>query len=289
MAKRGKIWAGGFVIVSILLLLYLSLSDTTSGGKTGTSGSPSDPVMDSDGKTTLDPTKGGWYDGDARVEMSRPVDPKIKLLHDLLDDDSNREQTLALAYVLAEGNEQQQLAAIDAFRWLGGRMAQKALIKLRKTAYPSIATDAGQALTHLLTEGIYTGSSNPLWTKSEDNSQNNAEAEDNKSILTENEGEDSDEDVNFAEIVDFDAAIWEQAILEAPDENDRVELLILMSAFPGTDSIPVLLNLLESSDLQIREHALDYLEFVTYGEKITTRQEGEDWLARNGAMEQLAQ
>lgn len=204
-------------------------------------------------------------------------DPLVEKLQALLDDDANREKTLRQAVAMTYGTEVQQRAAIDAFRWLGGREAKKALIRLRKEAYPATAEEAGRVLTHLLTEGLYIGrEQKPL-----DDTKEETEVEESKVP-------EETEQTNFAEIENFDAAIWEEAILEAPQDMDREELLILMSAFPGTKSVPVLLNLLESENTEIREHALEYLEFVTYGEKITNRQQGEDWLAKNGAMENFA-
>lgn len=233
----------------------------------------SEPVIGSDGRQPE-----GGVSGERVFSQESAPDPLVQELQDLLDDDASREQTLAKAIALSKDTVQRQAAAINALRWIGGREAAKALIRLRKEGYPEIADEAGRVLTHLLTEGLYSGrtpSGSPDDAGSGDQEQDSQPETDEK------------EELDWPEAIPFDAAIWEQAILEAPMDADREELLILLSAFPATQSVPVLLNLLESDNQQIREHALEYLEFVTYGEKITTRQEGEDWLAKNGAMEEF--
>jgi HEAT repeat protein len=246
-----------------------------------------DVSSSSEGQTVA---KGAGSLTPASTVLTDVSDLQILQLQALLDDGGNRKKTISMAVAMTNGTVPQQLAAVEAFRWLGGREAVKALIKLRNEAYPEVAEEAGRVLGHLLATGLYAGNLSEARTVRDSDLEGEQDAADGTEESAETDEDDKEEEEeadDTPEINVFDAALWEQAIREAPTEADREELLILLSAYPGTKSVPVLLNLLESENSELREHALEYLEFVTYGEEITTRQQGEDWLAKHGALEEF--
>ncbi|NMA42916.1 MAG: hypothetical protein GX946_05995 [Oligosphaeraceae bacterium] len=211
-------------------------------------------------------------------------------LQDLLDDDDKQQESLAKALSLSRSHVvAQQLAAIDALRWLGGKESVRALIQLRKNATPIVAEAAGMALTHLLAESLHSGGLRSIKTEagasSPDQGKNVDKTAQAEELADDAEMEEEPSGLNIFADVEFDAKLWEEAIIEAPTPAERDELLILLSAHPNTDTVPILLNMLESGNEELHAAALEYLEFVTFGVPISNRQEGEDWLATHGAME----
>jgi HEAT repeat protein len=190
----------------------------------------------------------------------------VQKLQDLLDDESTHAEALEKALVLAEASIRERVAAIDALRWLGGRRAMYALLKLRNESYSAIADEAGHALNHLLTENLYTGG-----IKRDDF------PDDGLVILDEGLYDDelSDEEQKP------DQALWLQAIESADDENTRDALLIVLAAHPVEEAVPILLQLLDSANPEVREAVKEHLQSITGGEEIITRQQGEEWLAKN--------
>jgi HEAT repeat protein len=77
------------------------------------------------------------------------------------------------------------------------------------------------------------------------------------------------------------AAALEQAIPKAVDGDSAEALFLSLSGLPENLSVPVLLNLLESKVTRVSALAKEYLEFVTGGQEITTRSQGEAWLREN--------
>ncbi len=291
MKRKSKLIIGGVVLLLILVAVrQMVLLDSNPGsavdpdgtvknGDAGNSGASSS--LEGSGGTGLSAQASGTGENMPTVQVP---DLKILQLQALLDDDSNRKKTLTMAVAMTNGTVPQQLAAIEAFRWLGGRDAIKSLIGLRNEAYPEVAEQAGQVLAHLLATGLYAENLSEVLTVRDPDPDN--VPEDTEGAEETSGTDDEEEETELPLVAVFDAELWEKAIREAPSELDRDELLILLSAYPGTKSVPVLLNMLESETPELREHALEYLEFVTYGEKITTRQQGEDWLATHGAMEE---
>lgn len=194
-----------------------------------------------------------------------PDELSVQELQDLLDDDNKHQEALAKALAMTKGSIREQIAAIDAFRWLGGRKAMEALIQLRNEAYALVADEAGNVLNHLLSESIYKGGIR------------RDDIPDDGIVLL-------DEGLYDDELKDDDqrpdAALWLDAIQQAPDDNAREALLIILSAYPVDQSVPILLQLFDSPDATVRDSAQEYLQSITGGEEILTREEGEEWLAK---------
>lgn len=77
------------------------------------------------------------------------------------------------------------------------------------------------------------------------------------------------------------AATLEQAIPKAAQDGAVESLFLSLSGLPEATSVPVLLNLLESKVAHVSALAKEYLEFVTGGQEITNRAQGEAWLREN--------
>ncbi|HOG51380.1 MAG TPA: hypothetical protein PKY10_12395, partial [Lentisphaeria bacterium] len=75
----------------------------------------------------------------------------------------------------------QRLAAVNALRWIGGPGAKKTLVALMDNAGEEVASEALQALTHLLTEDLVAERPEPfdpvLWKEAIQNAGNDAERE----------------------------------------------------------------------------------------------------------------
>jgi hypothetical protein len=74
------------------------------------------------------------------------------------------------------------------------------------------------------------------------------------------------------------AALLEKAIPKAAQGGTAEALFISLSGLPEKTSVPVLLDLLESHVPRVSALAKEYLEFVSGGQEITTRAQGEAWL-----------
>ena len=191
----------------------------------------------------------------------------LEKLQELLDDGNKHAEALIKALSMVDGSVSEQLAAIDAFRWLGGRNAIRALIQLRNHAYAPVANEAGNVLAHLLTEGLYQSNSN------HDNIADDGEVILDEGIYNEaelNEGETSP-----------DTALWIQAIEEAPSGDARSELLVILAAYPVDQAVPILLAMFDNPNENIRDEVRDHLQSIMGGEEILTREQGEEWLANN--------
>lgn len=228
----------------------------------------------------------------ATIALAAAEQAELDELQELLDDGDRQQKSLEKALNLARSNsERRQLAAVQALRWLGGREAIKALIQLRKNSLPLVAEQASDALAHLLAESMYSGGLRPTGaagTVADGKQGNETQPTDKTPDEDLFDVDDLEDEPSFSDIFadqKFDTKLWEEAISEAPTPEDRDELLILLSTFPSSDSVPVLLNMLESGNEELHAAALEYLEFVTFGAKISNRQEAEDWLATNGALE----
>lgn len=250
------------VLLAIVLAWHLSVFSPTkdlSGQLTNpevlTSNAPPQPLASSD-----DPKRNS-----AAPVLSTAEELSVQELQKLLDDDSKHRESLAKALAMANGSIREQVAAIDAFRWLGGRKAMKALIQLRNQAYAPVADEAGNVLNHLLSEGLY-----------QDGIRRDTTPDDGIVALDEGLYDDelNDEDQRP------DAALWLEAIQQAPDDNARDALLIILSAYPADQSVPILLQLLDSPDAAMRDSAKEHLQSITGGVEILTREQGEEWLAK---------
>lgn len=74
------------------------------------------------------------------------------------------------------------------------------------------------------------------------------------------------------------AGLLEQAARKSPQGGDAEALFLKLSGLPEETSVPALLNLLEAEASHVSALAKEYLEFVTGGEEISTRAQGEAWL-----------
>lgn len=189
----------------------------------------------------------------------------VQELQTLLDDDSTRQEALVKALGMVNGSIREQEAAIDAFRWLGGRKAMRALIQLNHHATATVADEAGNVLNHLLSQGLYT-----------DGIRRDEIPDDGIVILDEGLYDDELNDENQRP----DEALWLEAIQLAADNNTRDGLFIILSAYPLDQSMPVLLKLLDSPDTAIRNSALEHVHAIAGNDDIFTRQQGEEWLAK---------
>jgi hypothetical protein len=192
----------------------------------------------------------------------------LEHLQELLDDDQTHDKALTKALSMVDGSVAEQFAAIDAFRWLGGRKAMRALIQMRRQAYAPIADEAGDVLAHLLTEALYQSSSN------HDNIPDDG-------IVILDEGIYDEAELNEGEAAYPDTALWIQAIEEAPSAEARSELLVILEAYPIEQAVPILLALFDNPNEDIREEVREHLQSITGGEEILTREQGEEWLANH--------
>lgn len=195
-------------------------------------------------------------------QLAATEEQSLDALQTLLDDEERRQDALAKALSMSEGSVSERLAAIDAFRWLGGNKAIKALIQLRKQSNPIIAAQAGHVLSHLFTENMY------------------REGKGRDEGTDEREGE-LVQDPDDEDYLPPTQELWLLAIQEAPTEADRDELLIILAAHPIDQAMPIFLKLLDSPNDEISDAAKFHLEAITNGEEILTREQGEKWLADN--------
>jgi len=79
----------------------------------------------------------------------------------------------------------------------------------------------------------------------------------------------------------FDPSLWKEAIEAAGDESEQEAFMVLLGAHPPRHAVPVLLDLLESDDDNLKQLAQEHLEANTSGEEITTREQGEEWLTEH--------
>jgi|GEM_PF-4442586 HEAT repeat protein len=280
------------ILLAILFLAFLCL--TVFLRRPGTEKAPEAERLDPTARSTEHARneQTGNFPTAASLALSKAEQADLDELQDLLDDGDRQQESLEKALSMTRASSQdQQLAAVHALRWLGGREAIKALIQLRKNSLPLVAEQAGDALAHLLAESMYSGGLRPAGAAStvsggkQGNEIQPADKEASEDLF---DVDDLEDEPSFSDIFadqKFDAKLWEEAISEAPTPEDRDELLILLSTFPSSDTVPVLLNMLESGNEELHAAALEYLEFVTFGAKISNRQEAEDWLATNGALE----
>lgn len=197
-----------------------------------------------------------------------PEELSVQALQELLDDESKHQEALDKALAMASGSVREQIAAVDAFRWLGGRKAMRALIPLRNHAYASLADEASNVLNHLFSEGLYTGGI-----------RRDDFPDDGIVILDEGLYDDELNDDNQRP----DAELWLAAILQAPDVNAREALLIILAAYPIDQSVPIMLQLLDSPDAVVRDSVQGHLQSIIGGEEILSREQVEEWLAKNTA------
>ena len=132
-------WLTGIVTAIVIIAVYLVICNSTnSGGKSGEiSTNVSDGTSTSNsGISGTDGPKGGIV---SSIDPSRvtPVSvvsqQEISKLQELLDDEDKHEEALKQALKMSrEGDADQILSALDAFRWLGGREAKIALVELIK-------------------------------------------------------------------------------------------------------------------------------------------------------------
>ena len=154
--KKAFLIVAGIAIV--LLGIYLVMDnnggsvDTPLNGQNGSIVTPGAEPSAKSGITPNDLPKNGYI---TAIDSSKitPVSPESKKeidkLQDLLDDEDKRDEACAQAVKMAkEGDEDQILAALDAFRWLGGRDSKVALVELMKRDddLASRATEALQSI-----------------------------------------------------------------------------------------------------------------------------------------------
>lgn len=255
--------------LAIILVWRMSVSTT----KVAVDGTPTPVVADQKLRTPGHAASDHPRQNSTPPILFTPDELSVQELQDLLDDDSKHQDALAKALAMANGSIREQVAAIDAFRWLGGRKAMRALIQLRNQAYGPLADEAGNVLNHLLSEGLYN-----------DGIRRDDMPDDGIVLLDEGLYDDELNDNDQRP----DSALWLEAIQQAPDDNARDALLIILSAYPIDQSVPIMLQLLDSPDASVRDSAQEYLQSITGGEEILTREQGEEWLAKNtaGATEQ---
>ena len=124
---------------------------------------------------------------EARLILGAPVgspeDQKVLTqLQDLLDDADRHQEAKALAMTMAtSGSDLQQLAAVNALRWIGGRDAKKTLVKVMGKAGEEVSGEALRALTHLFNQDLVAEHPDPfdpaLWKEAIQNAFDSAERE----------------------------------------------------------------------------------------------------------------
>lgn len=77
---------------------------------------------------------------------------------------------------------------------------------------------------------------------------------------------------------EFDGDIILAAINATADESEREAYFVLLTAHVPEDCVPVLMELLDSSNKNIQELAIEYMTSVASGEDITTREQAAQWL-----------
>ena len=103
-------------------------------------------------------------------------------LQDLMDDADRHQEAKAKAMSMAaSGSDLQQLAAVNALRWIGGLDAKKTLVKLMADAGEEVSDEALRVLSHLLAQDLVAEHPDPfdptVWKEAILNVGNNAERE----------------------------------------------------------------------------------------------------------------
>ena len=124
---------------------------------------------------------------EARGLLSAPAgSPEEKTvlanLQDLMDDNSRHQEAKKQAMAMAaSGSDLQQLAAVNALRWIGGPDAKKTLVKLMADAGEEVSDEALRVLSHLLAQDLVAEHPDPfdptVWKEAILNVGNNAERE----------------------------------------------------------------------------------------------------------------
>ncbi|MDQ0288441.1 hypothetical protein [Oligosphaera ethanolica] len=199
---------------------------------------------------------GGLFSGDELV---------VQELQDLLDDEDKHDEALQKALAMCNGSAVQQLAAIDAFRWLGGRKAMKSLIGLRNNAYLAVADEAGRVLTHLLTESNNQGGN-----------RHDSDIPDDGLVILD-EGVYEEDPLGDEQHADLET--WILALTEAPSPEAREELLLILSTYAVDQSVPILLELFDNPNEALREAVRQILTSITGQEEILDREQVVNWFA----------
>jgi len=103
-------------------------------------------------------------------------------LQDLMDDADRHQEAKAKAMTMAaSGSDLQQLAAVNALRWIGGLDAKKTLVKLMVDAGEEVSEEALRALSHLFAQDLVAERPDPfdptVWREAILNAGNSAERE----------------------------------------------------------------------------------------------------------------
>ena len=128
------------ILIAIIVLALFFLIDKSSNvvpnqdGKEIVTDAPSASTATKPGSNVIDGPKTGIV-SDIDSSKVTPVSPasekEINKLQELLDDDEKHEAALEQALKMVKaGDADQILAALDAFRWLGGRESKIALVEL---------------------------------------------------------------------------------------------------------------------------------------------------------------
>ena len=139
LVKKVLLYVTGAIIVC--LALYLVIGNNDKAIKNLGDGGGNDPARPgtaspTNGVNLNDLPKNGYI---TAIDSSKitPVSPESRLeinkLQALLDDEETHPEACAQAVKMAKnGDEDQILAALDAFRWLGGKESKVALVELMK-------------------------------------------------------------------------------------------------------------------------------------------------------------
>lgn len=263
------------LVPGALLLLALLITALVWPGADGDKGG-GDGAIKPETSTSVAPTQKQQFNGDDAVAASArraareaAEESSVEELQLLLDDEDTHQEALTKALAMINGSTGEQMAAIDAFRWLGGRKAMRALIQLSNQGYGPVASEASHVLTHLMSQGLFLGGM-----------RRDDDIPDDGIVLL-------DEGLYDDELSDEeqrpDPALWLEAIQQAPDEQTRDALLTILTAYPIGESVPIFLQLLESPDAALRDAAKEHLESITGGDEILNREQGEEWLAKAAA------
>ncbi len=126
-------------IVVVVLALFFLIDNSSNGvseldGKEVVTDKPDLSTATKPGSNVIDGPRTGIV-SDIDSSKVTPVSPasekEINKLQELLDDEEKHDEALEQALKMVKaGDADQVLAALDAFRWLGGRESKKALVEL---------------------------------------------------------------------------------------------------------------------------------------------------------------
>ena len=147
----------GIIVLLAVIISLLPKSDTTTlpeKTKESPKAAPSPKNAAIQQNTVADTKDDDESISAPKTAKSQEREQKIARLREMLDNEDGQKDALKLAIELSKGNEEERIAALDVFRWVGGPESVKALIPMLKSKMDS-AEQADMTLRDLIQQNMF--------------------------------------------------------------------------------------------------------------------------------------